>query len=184
MASAKKITRQYKGRLTKAEQKVFRALLWEFRRAPQELTAVEWEKLEQLFAKLPRLRELYDLRHRFKEVFDSHCSRRTAKSRLRNLLLEASEAFPPLERFLETYLTWEEQILNYFDAYETSAAVEGLNNKARVIIKRAYGLKSAASLRARLVLEVNKVTEAATTTIARIRELVNGFRRVFSPLCS
>jgi hypothetical protein len=98
-------------------------------------------------------------------------------------LLEANDAFPALERFLETYLTWEEQILNYFDAYETSAAVEGLNNKARVIIKRAYGLKSAASLWARLVLEVNKVIGTATATIARIRELVDGFRRLFSPLC-
>lgn len=159
-------------------------MLWEFRRAPRELTAEEQEKLEQLFARLPRLRELYDFRNRFKEIFDSHCSRRTATSRLRNLLLEASEAFPPLERFLETYLLWEEPILNYFDAYETSAAVEGLNNKARVIIKRAYGLKSAASLWARLVLEVNKVTQTARITIARVRELVDGFRRLFSPLCT
>jgi transposase len=151
---------------------------------PQQLTGAEREKLEQLFAQLPRLRELYDRRNRFKEIFDSHCSRRTAKCRLRNLLLEASEAFPALERFLETYLTWEDQILNYFEAYETSAPVEGLNNKARVIIKRAYGLKSAASLWARLVLEVNKVTETATTSIARIRELANGFRCVFSPLCT
>jgi Transposase len=89
-----------------------------------------------------------------------------------------------LERFFETYLTWENKILNYFNAYETSAAVEGLNNKARVIIKRAYGLKSAAGLWARLVLEVNKVTEIATTTIPRIRELVVALRRVFSPLCT
>ena len=159
-------------------------MLWEFRRTPQQLTAADCDKLAQLFAKLPRLHELYDLRNRFKEILDSHCSRRTAKAKLRDLLLEASEAFPALERFLETYLTWENKILNYFDAYETSAAVEGLNNKARVIIKRAYGLKSAAGLWARLVLEVNKVTEIATTTIPRIRELVVALRCVFSPLCT
>lgn len=94
MDSGEKITRHYKARLTKAEQKEFRALLWEFRRTPPELAVEERERLEQLFAHLPRLRELYDSRNRFKELFDSHCSRRTAKSRLRDLLLEASEAFP------------------------------------------------------------------------------------------
>ena len=39
----------------------------------------------KLFATLPRLRELYDFRNRFKEIFDSHCSRRTAKAKVRDL---------------------------------------------------------------------------------------------------
>jgi len=51
-------------------------------------------------------------------------------------------------------------------------------------MQRAYGLKSAAGVWARLVLEVNKVTEIATTTIPRIRELVVALRRLFSPLCT
>ena len=41
----------------------------------------------------------------------------------------------------ETYDRWKTKILNYFDARQTSAAVEGINNKARVITKRTYGLK-------------------------------------------
>ena len=48
--------------------------------------------------------------------------------------------------FFATYDRWKTEILNYFDARQTSAAVEGINNKARVITKRAYGLKSADSL--------------------------------------
>ena len=46
-----------------------------------------------------------------------------------------------LGSFFETYDRWKTKILNYFDARQTSAAVEGLNNKARVITKRTYGLK-------------------------------------------
>jgi transposase len=103
---------------------------------------------------------------------------------LLGLLLDAMEAFPELEKFVVTYERWQDEILNYFEAYETSGPVEGLNNKARVIIKRAYGLKSAASLGARLVLDVNKAREIVTNTITSIRALAAGFRRVFSPLCT
>ena len=103
---------------------------------------------------------------------------------LTGVMLDAMEAFPELEKFVVTYEHWQNEILNYFDAHETSGPVEGLNNKARVIIKRAYGLKSAASLWARLVLDVNKAKEIATHTVASIRDLVAGFRRVFSPLCT
>ena len=45
----------------------------------------------------------------------------------------------------------------YFDRRETSTAVEGLNNKARVITRRSYGLRSARSLWRRLILEVNRI---------------------------
>src|SRR5207247_3797567 len=109
-------TGQYKAGLTKAERKAFRSLRWAFRRAPQQLTAADRDKLAQLFAKLPRLRELYEFRNRFKEIFDSHCSRRTAKAKLRDLLLEASEALQAVERFFETYLTCVNNIINNIDA--------------------------------------------------------------------
>ena len=40
-----------------------------------------------------------------------------------------------LEDFFQTYENWQEEILNYFDERQTSATVEGINNKARVITK-------------------------------------------------
>jgi transposase len=94
------------------------------------------------------------------------------------------EAFPDLEDFVVTYEKWQDEILAYFDARKTSAGVEGINNKARVIIKRAYGLKSAGSLWTRLILDLNRAREAVGQTIAQIRALVTGFQAVFSPLCT
>jgi transposase len=133
---------------------------------------------------LPKLKQLYDLRVRFKEVFDTAGSRRQAAVDLLAVLLDAMAAFPELEGFLVTYETWREEILNYFHARQTSAGVEGINNKARVAIKRAYGLKSADSLWTRLILDLNRAKEAAVRTIGAIRGLVAGFRAIFSPLCT
>jgi transposase len=137
-----------------------------------------------LFRKLPKLKKLYDIRVRFKEIFDTARDRRRAARELTALFLDAMEGFPELEGFVVTYETWEKEILNYFDARQTSAGVEGINNKARVAIKRAYGLKSAESLWTRLVLDLNRAKDAALHTIAQIRDLVTGFRAIFSPLCT
>jgi hypothetical protein len=70
---------------------------------------------------------------------------------------------------------------HYFEARQTSAAVEGLNNKARVITKRAYGLKSADNLWTRLILDLNRASEAIGWSIEQIRQMVRGLKALFDP---
>jgi transposase len=120
--------------------------MWAFRRDPESLTAEEKQALESLFETLPELKELYRIRVRFQEIFDTARDRTTAARWLRKLRREAERLGLGLGPFFETYDRWKTAILNYFDARQTSAAVEGINNKARVITKRTYGLKSAQSL--------------------------------------
>jgi hypothetical protein len=54
--------------LNQAERKAFRAQMWAFRRDPASLTAEEQQALEGLFEKIPKLKELYRVRLRFKEI--------------------------------------------------------------------------------------------------------------------
>jgi transposase len=159
-------------------------LMWEFRRDPVKLTPEERQKLDRLFHKLPKLKKLYEIRVRFKEIFDTVSTRRKAAPRIVAVLLDAMDTFPKLESFLVTYENWREEILNYFDARQTSGGVEGINNKARVIIKRAYGLKSADSLWTRLILDLNRARQVVVNTIGRMHELVMGFRTIFAQVCT
>jgi len=159
-------------------------LLWEFRRNPKDLTEQEKAKLEGLFEQLPRLRRLYAIRVRFQEVFDTAADRRQALRWLTRVWLDILEDFPAMESFIVTFETWQEEILNYFERRQTSGPVEGINNKARVIVKRAYGLKSADSLWSRLILDLNRGRDLVRHTIAHIRELVAGFRAIFSSACT
>src|SRR5437879_13074111 len=121
----KKITRAHKTKLSRAERKTFRSLMWEMRRDPASLTETERQKLENLFTQLPALRTLYHLRVRFKAIFDTAAHRRQAALALTALYLDATDAFPDLEKFFCTYEHWQEQILNYFEAGQTSGVVEG-----------------------------------------------------------
>jgi transposase len=130
------------------------------------------------------LRTLYDLRVRFKTIFDTAPDRRTAAKKLMELYIDATDAFPELEAFFRTYEQWQEQILNYFESGQTSGVVEGINNKARVITKRAYGIKSADTLWTRLILDLNMAGAQVLHTVASIRELACQFRAIFSPVCT
>jgi transposase len=126
------------------------------------------------------LRKLYAIRVRFQEIFDTAPERRQAHRALLELFFDIWEHFPELDGFIRSFERWQEEILNYFDARQTSATVEGLNNKARVILKRSYGLKSADSLWTRLVLDVNRAKDVVLYTIGQIRGLVAGFRVAFA----
>jgi transposase len=129
---------------------------------------------------LPRLRTLYDLRVRFQRVFDTAPDRAKALRSLTELWLDVLEAFPEMDRFIRTFEAWQDEILNYFDGRRTSGPVEGINNKARVIVRRAYGLKSSGSLWTRLVLDLNRGADVVRHTIEQIRGLVAGFRAAFA----
>ena len=159
--------------------------MWEFRRDPKEASPADQAKLEVLFVKLPQLRKLHRARVRFKEIFDDTAANRKQAARdLCALQLQILDDGLNLDDFFMTYDAWQEEILNYFDDRQTSAAVEGINNKARVITKRAYGLKSADSLWTRLILDLNRAAEAIGYTIAQIKSMVIGCRAIFGPFCT
>jgi transposase len=180
----KKLTRAYKAKLNQAERKAFRSQMWAFRRDPEGLTAEEKQALEGLFATIPTLKELYRVRLRFKAIFDTARDRTTAARWLRALRREAERLGLGLEPFFATYDRWKTEILNYFDARQTSAAVEGINNKARVITKRTYGLKSAQSLWNRLILDLNRASEAVGWSIEQIRQIAKGLKVLFDSSCT
>ncbi len=87
-------------------------------------------------------------------------------------------------KFWRTYDNWKTGILNYFDGRYTSAAVEGINNKARVITKRCYGVKSSDTLWTRLILDLNRASEAVERTIGDLREIARGLKAVFLAFCT
>lgn len=148
------------------------------------MSTEEERALEALFEKIPALRPLYEVRLRFKEIFDTARDRITAARWLRELRRQCDRLGLDLNSFFDTYDRWKTEILNYFDARQTSAAVEGINNKARVITKRAYGLKSAKSLWDRLILDLNRASQAIGYSIGQIRQIAKGLKALFDWSCT
>ena len=181
----KNSTREYKAKLTKDQRKAFRSQMWAFRRDPESLSAEEKPALEALFEEIPRLRGRCT---RFvsgsRRSLIQRADRITASCWLRELRRECGQLGLDLGSFFETYDRWKTKILNYFDARQTSAAVEGINNKARVITKRTYGLKSAKSLWDRLILDLNRASQAIGYSIEHIRQMAKGLKALFDWSCT
>jgi transposase len=133
---------------------------------------------------VPRLSLLYALKVRFKQIFDRFTNRRNAERELVGWGLDAMDAFPELEAIVATLERWQGPILNYFPAGQTSGPVEGINTKARVIIRRAYGVKAADTLWTRLILDLNRAKDVVVHTIGEIRDRVAGIRGLFSGPCT
>ena len=114
------------------------------------------------------------------EVFDTAENRQEAEVRLeelRDLLREEDTEF---QRFFATYDRWKDGILAYFDRRQTSGPVEGVNTKARVITRRAYGLKTAAAVWTRLQLDLNRANQVVGHTLQRLRTLAQAIQRKFA----
>ncbi|MFO7901364.1 MAG: transposase, partial [Pirellulaceae bacterium] len=80
--------------------------------------------------------------------------------------------------------TWKTGIPKYFDGRYTSAAVEGINNKGRVITKRCYGVKSAGTFFKRIVLDLNHASETVGRSMAEMRQMIAGLKAVFLRYCT
>jgi transposase len=174
------VTRAYKQKLSKAERKQFRARMWEFRRRPEDLTPEQTENLEGLFRELPELRGIYDLRWKLTRIFDTAEDRASAEVAIGVWRKEAEASGSDWSAFLELYERHRDGILAYFVERRSSGPVEGLNNKARVILKRSYGLKSCDALWTRLILDVNWVRERVGRTIWDMHALAN---RIWAAFC-
>ena len=72
------------------------------------------------------LKELDRVSLRFQEIFDTARDRTTAARWLRQWRREAERLGLDLKAFFATYDRWKTEILNDFDARQTSAAVEGI----------------------------------------------------------
>jgi len=153
--------------------------MWHFRRRRRDLTPEDEDELYELFARVPDLELPYCFREDIAEIFDTAKTRKGAAARLEELREVVADE-PELLEFFAFYDRWRDGILAYFDRRETSAAVEGLNNKARVITRRSYGLKSAESLWGRLVLEVNRLGGVAHRAVSELHDLARGIQAKFT----
>ena len=58
-------------------------------------------------------------------------------------------------KFIKTLRHWKNEIANYFIDRNTSAFVEGLNNKIKVLKRRCYGIFNVKRLFQRLHLDIS-----------------------------
>lgn len=158
--------------------------MWEFRRPPGTLSPERQQALNDLFEQAPDLEYLYWFRWDVTNIFETAGSREEAAERMEELreVAQRTDFAEELGAFFGTYDRWRDGILAFFDGRKTSGVVEGINNKARVITKRAYGVKSPETLWTRLLLDLNHAADVVVHTVQRMHELMRGIKQKFCRL--
>jgi len=92
--------------------------------------------------------------HRLKEclrhIFECSSTKEKSKKRLQrwSRIAEQENLFPT---FRKTLAKWIDKIANYFEKRTTSGMVEGINNKIKLIKRRAFGFRNFDHFRLRVI---------------------------------
>lgn len=100
----------------------------------------------------------YYLLHEFRKVTESK-SREEAKKALSNRYMHVGvtdeDVFKRFHKCVDTFIKWQEEILNAYDSGLSNGYTEGCNNKIKVIKRNAYGVRNFERFRKRILHVMN-----------------------------
>lgn len=112
---------------------------------PENLTDQQKARLGYLEKLNLKVNRAYLLKESFRELW-TYTTKGWARRYLNKWFWWATHSrIKPMRDFAWTLRRHGEEILNYFDLPITNAAVEGMNNKAKVVSHRCYGFRKAAT---------------------------------------
>jgi len=116
----------------------------------ENLTDTQQEKLDQVYETCPALRMAHRLKECLRHIFEYPSTKEKAIQRLQKWshIAEKEHLFP---KFLKTLSNWMDKIANYFHQRTTSGMVEGINNKVKLIKRRAFGFRNFGNFRLRVI---------------------------------
>lgn len=98
--------------------------------------------LEVFLEKYPRLQELYQWKERLHSFYRIRGYYKAYKAFKKLTFDMALSTLDEVHTLRKTLLKWKEEVLNDFATNLTNARLEGFNNKAKVLKRRAYGYRN------------------------------------------
>src|SRR5215212_6953890 len=137
-------------------QDELKPILWPSRKRPADLDDDERARLDRFLVHSPALQQAIPLREELTTIFDTARGRADGLRRIRFWRQRVTKSgLTCFDGFLSLLDTWQNLITNYFIDHQTSAFVEGLNNKLKVLKRLCYGLCNVGRLFQRLTLDLD-----------------------------
>ena len=115
----------------------------------EDLNETEQEKLKQLEKVAPILTKMHGLKEELRDIFETSKDWSEGLLNIADWLKDVSKYFP---KSFGTIRRWIGDIIAYFDEGTTQGVVEGINNKLKLIKRRAYGFRNFDNFRLRSFL--------------------------------
>jgi transposase len=114
----------------------------------QDLTTEEKLKLEQLLHQSKRLEKAYRWKEEFRAIYEHPLTVEEGKHQFNEWLNKARAVYSEVITTIRNHL---DGISNYFRNRTTSGAMEGINNRIKLIKRQAYGFVNFDNFRERLL---------------------------------
>lgn len=108
-------------------------------RNAKELNGLQKDKLKEIEKVIPELALMHKMKESFRDIFESRIDWSEALFQLTCWLIVADEKFP---KSCGTIKRWIGEIISYLRNRTTQGAVEGINNKLKLIKRRGYGYRN------------------------------------------
>ena len=115
----------------------------------KDLKEPEQEKLKEVEKVAPVLTKMHTLKEELRDIFETSRDWSEGLLEIADWLKDVSKYFP---KSFGTIRRWIGEIIAYFDEGTTQGVVEGINNKLKLIKRRAYGFRNFDSFRLRSFL--------------------------------
>jgi len=149
-----KVRRAIQKHLPKDVASQLKGLRWVLLKNQDTLDDIGRQKLQSAYELSPLLRRLHQLKERFRSIFENITDRKQAERFLQAWICEVKQfGCDKLLAFVGTLERWWNPILNYFNRGITNGTVEGINNRIKLIKRRAYGYRNIGNFRNRIVAE-------------------------------
>ncbi len=137
-----------------AVKKQLKGSRWVLVKNQKDLNDKQRTKLESLYQVSPELKACHQLKEQFRMIFETVTDREKARTALLRWIKQVErQSVTALQAFLVTLQNWFELILNYFIERWTNAFAEGINNKIKLIKRRAFGFTNFDHFRLRILVE-------------------------------
>jgi len=110
----------------------------------KDLTEKQQKKLQEVYQTCEKLKVAHNFKESFRNIFEVNKDKDIARTLLDTWIENVSKSSVRtyFKKILTTLSNWKEQILNYFEERITNGFVEGINNKIKLIKRRAYGYEN------------------------------------------
>jgi transposase len=147
--------KRLKQKLPKEEYQQLKGNMWPFRKKKADLVPEERRVLRKLFSLSPDLKQAYQFREQLTAIFELSIKKPAAQRKFRAWIKRVQKSgLTCFDQFIKMLLNWLDEISNFFINRDTSAFVEGFNNKIKVLKRRCYGIFNIHHLFQRIFLDL------------------------------
>lgn len=118
-----------------------------------DLTEAETAQLQEILNQSACLRIAHEMKEEFRDIYETSKTVQSGLNRMKKWLAQAQVFYPRVVQTIREHL---EGICNYFISHTTSGVMEGINNKAKLIMRQGYGFRNFDNFRSSLASAVRQ----------------------------